>query len=102
MNTLLGRASWPLLGISDELLDQLRGMVARGLTSDELIDFLHEQKLPKAGATLALRLSGAIPIGETKLAVHRHPAYACRREADERFEESLVETLQEIERSEAA
>ena len=100
--TLLGREAWPLLKISDELLQTLRDMAANGSTPDQMIQYLHHRGVPKPGATLALRLSGAMPSEDTKQAVHFHPAYAFRRESDEMFEESLVSSLEQVERSEAA
>ncbi len=102
MKTLLGREAWPLLKISDELLRMLRDMAASGSTPDQMITYLHDQDVPKPGAILALRLSGVMPSRDTKQAVHCHPAYTFRRQADEAFQESLLSSLGQIERSEAA
>ncbi len=43
-----------------------------------------------------------MPVSETKLAVHFSEAYSYRRDADEAFEESVIQAMDEIERSEAA
>jgi hypothetical protein len=102
MNSLVGKDTWPLLKINDDLLDRLRTMGAEGATPTAMIDFLHTQGVPKPGAVLALRLTKVMPVSETKAAVHLSEAYAYRREADEAFEESVIQAMDEIERSEAA
>lgn len=102
MKSLRGRDCWPLLGIDDALLDDLRANYAAGMSPNEMISWLHDREVTKPGATLALRLTGVMPVADTKIAVHLHPSYAYRREADEAFHESVVAALEELNRSEAA
>ena len=91
-----------LLHISDELIEEIRGMHLRGMAPQAIISILQQRSVPKPGATLLLRKAGVMSLGEAKQAVHHSEAYSYRRTADEAFEDSFVASLEEIERSEAA
>ncbi|MEZ2348375.1 hypothetical protein [Terriglobus sp. RCC_193] len=102
MKTLRGAEADVLLNIDETLVDQLRLMASQGDGLEKLIQFLADRKTPKGGAMIALRRAGVASANEVKKAVHFHAAYAYRREEDNVFEESVVQDLQKIERSEAA
>ena len=102
MNTLRGPEADALLGIDDVLVARLKAMAAEGKSAESLVNYMAAAGVPKGGAHVALRRANVISPIEAKKIVHFHPAYAYRRQADEAFTDSLVEALDEIERSEAA
>ncbi len=91
-----------MLGVTSELVEELRRLVADGMPTEELIWFLYRQGVTKPGAKSALHRAGVMSLGKAKLAVHDSRAYEFRRAADEAFHESALTALDVIEKQERA
>ena len=90
------------LEIPEDILDGLKQLHGRGVSREEMIWYLFRADLSKPVATIALRLGKVMPSGETKEAVHHHPAYATRRESDEVFWGDAERAIAEIEQIDVA
>jgi len=101
MNTVCGAEADALLRIDDALVDELKLMASQGVGLERLIQLLADRKVPKGGATIALRRAGIADANEIKHAVHVHASYGDRRDADEVFEERVFRRVQQLDRSEA-
>ncbi len=90
------------LGLNAQILAEVARLATAGTTYEAMIQYLHDAGVSKPGATIALRRMKVMPMSETKIAVHYHPAYEDRRASDEAFQDSAFAAWEEIQARERA
>jgi ribosomal protein L7/L12 len=85
--------------ISDETRIAIRKAAENGDSLETLSKKMAEAGLDKVAAIKLLRETAKIDLGAAKELIHRSPAWACRRESDDVFQENLSRAFDQVETS---
>jgi hypothetical protein len=79
-----------------EILERLQALHAGGVSSEEMIGELARASMPKPLVTVALRQAGIMTLRQAQDAVHHSQAYAYRKADDEAFQDSVLNTFDDL------